>query len=188
MLKRLVLSGLALCCVAGTALAATVADVEVPDTASVGGKILPLNGAGLREIFWVDVYVGGLYVEKPSHDPGELLTETGPNRVLMHFVHDAPSKKVIKAWNEGFEDNNSGEVVKQLKPRIDAFNALFGTDLKDGDVVLLDYVPGAGTQVRINGVLKGTVPGEDFNQALLRIWLGPNPPSDNIKEGMLGTD
>ena len=28
--------------------------------------------------------------------------------------------------------------------------------------------------------------GEAFNQALLRIWLGPEPPTEGLREGMLG--
>ena len=56
----------------------------------------------------------------------------------------------------------------------------------EGDVILLDYVPGTGTSVTINGTKIGTIPGEDFNQALLAVWLGDKPADDGLKEGMLG--
>ena len=39
-----------------------VAGVDVPDTLSVEGKTLQLNGAGIRKKFVVKVYVGALYV------------------------------------------------------------------------------------------------------------------------------
>jgi len=55
-----------------------------------------------------------------------------------------------------------------------------------GDIVLLDYVPGKGTAVKINGVEKGIVEGEDFNKALLDIWLGEEPADDGLKDAMLG--
>ncbi|HEX6929025.1 MAG TPA: chalcone isomerase family protein, partial [Gammaproteobacteria bacterium] len=45
---------------AGGVSAAELAGVTLPDTASVGGQELVLNGMGLREKFWVDVYVGAL--------------------------------------------------------------------------------------------------------------------------------
>ena len=33
--------------------------------------------------------------------------------------------------------------------------------------------PGVGTIIRVNGIAKGDpIPGEDFYNALLRIWLG----------------
>lgn len=31
-----------------------------------------------------------------------------------------------------------------------------------------------------------TVAGEDFNRAMLRIWLGPKPPTEDLKNRMLG--
>ena len=52
--------------------------------------------------------------------------------------------------------------------------------------MLLDYVPGSGTKVTIKGVEKGVVEGEDFNAALLDIWLGDEPADDDLKEAMLG--
>jgi len=30
------------------------------------------------------------------------------------------------------------------------------------------------------------IPGEDFNRALLRIWLGDRPADGDLKRGMLG--
>jgi len=62
--------------------------------------------------------------------------------------------------------------------------------ISDGDVILIDYlpgsVPGSGTRVTINGVVKATIAGEDFNRALLRIWLGDKPADSDLKKGMLG--
>ena len=33
---------------------------------------------------------------------------------------------------------------------------------------------------------KGVIEGEDFNAALLDIWLGEEPADDDLKEEMLG--
>ena len=53
---------------------AEVAGVQVPDTATDGGKTLKLNGAGLRKKAIFKVYVAGLYVENPMHDAAALLS------------------------------------------------------------------------------------------------------------------
>jgi hypothetical protein len=71
--------------------------------------------------------------------------------------------------------------VKQLEG---IFNAV--KTAKPGDVILLDYVPGSGTRVVVNGEAKGTVAGEEFNRALLRIWLGDQPADASLKKAMLG--
>lgn len=49
-------------------------------------------------------------------------------------------------------------------------------------------MPRKGTQVWINGTLKGSVAGEDFSQALLKIWLGKKPADADLKEAMLGKE
>ena len=70
--------------------------------------------------------------------------------------------------------------------RIAELLALF-TDGKKGDVILLDFLPEAGTAVSVNGQAKGKpIPGEDFYRALLRIWLGDKPVDGDLKKGMLG--
>jgi hypothetical protein len=40
--------------------------------------------------------------------------------------------------------------------------------------------------VVVNGEVKGRVPGEEFNRALLRIWFGERPVDDSLKRAMLG--
>ena len=74
--------------------------------------------------------------------------------------------------------------MAQLAERIEQFNGFF-PDVKKGDVVDVDYIPGAGTQVRINGDSKGAIEGEDFHKATLRIWLGTAPASAGLKKAML---
>lgn len=39
--------------------------------------------------------------------------------------------------------------------------------LRAAEVVWIDYLPGKGTRVTVNGTLRGIVPGADFNRALL---------------------
>jgi hypothetical protein len=72
-----------------------------------------------------------------------------------------------------------------LRPRLDKFNRLF-KDLKEGDVVFMDYVPDMGTRLVINGQKMGTVKGRDINVALLKVWLGASPADSELKSAMLG--
>jgi hypothetical protein len=58
--------------------------------------------------------------------------------------------------------------------------------INQGGTVLLDYLPGIGTRVTINGVTRITIPGADFNRALLRIWLGDRPVDGRLKQALLG--
>jgi len=39
----------------------------------------------------------------------------------------------------------------------------------------------------VNGEEKDVIDGNDFATALLRVWLGDHPPSEDLKTGMLGS-
>jgi len=49
-------------CVAASLLGREVAGVKMPDTVTVEGKTLKLNGMGLRKKVMFKVYVAGLYL------------------------------------------------------------------------------------------------------------------------------
>jgi hypothetical protein len=157
-------------------------EVALPNTT----KTVRLNGVGYRKKFFIKVYIGALYTEKLARSRDEVLAQDGPNRVVMHFLHEeVSSEKLVSAWNEGFEDNQSDDELEKLRPRIDKFNAMFPT-VRQGDVIYLDYIPGTGTSVTINNEKKGVIKGKDFNDALLDIWLGEEPASSSLKDAMLG--
>ena len=173
--------------VSGALSAAEVAGVKIDDQAQVDGTQLVLNGAGVRSKFFVEVYVAALYLPKRSQSVSDILAMPGPKRVSMHFLHDEVSKeKLVDAWEEGFQKNQSEESMKTLAPRLDQFNELFQTVHK-GDIITLDYMPDDGTTVSINGTEKGKIPGADFYRAVLEVWLGEDPVNTDLKRALVGT-
>jgi hypothetical protein len=172
----------------GTATATSIDGVDVPDTVTVanGGSQLMLNGAGVREKFFLDIYVGALYLPAKSSDAKAILASPDPACVAMHFLYKEVSReKIVDAWNDGLTDNQSEAEMQALRPQLDQFNALFRA-VHRGDVIRICFLPGTGTEVRINGEQRGTVPGESFFHALLGIWLGAHPVSADLKQRMLG--
>ena len=168
-----------------TVWAGEVAEVTMADDVTVGDTSLVLVGMGLRKKLWVKVYVAGLYLESPTTSGPEAIEMAGTKRVVMHFLtNKANKKKMDAAWFEGFEAN-SPSTYDALKERVQTF-ADFFPDLKVDDVVELTRVPGAGTTVMLNGEKKGVVDGDDFAEALLKVWLGDHPPAEELKTGMLG--
>ena len=163
-----------------------IAGVAVPESVTIKNKLLVLNGAGIRKKFIIKVYVGSLYLTVKRSSVKEILDDPGAKRIVMNFLYkEVSADTLIEGWNEGFAENNSSQELLPLQDRIRQFNTFFSTVRKD-DEIRLDYLPEVGTQVWINDTLKGSVPGEDFFRALLKIWLGPNPPDIKLKEAMLG--
>jgi len=179
---------LLICCMgvlAGPVVATEVEGVNVPPSVEVGDARLLLNGAGVRTKFFFDIYVGALYLGKQTTKGAEAIDMDGPKRVLMSMLYgEVGREKLVDGWIEGFKKNQSKAVMRKLKGRLDLFNAMF-SDVKKGDVILLDYLPGEGTAVTIRGERKGVVKGRDFNKALLAVWLGGRPADSDLKRAML---
>jgi hypothetical protein len=151
------------------------------------GEVLQLNGVGLREKFWVDIYVGSLYLADKNSNVAEILSTSSAYRLQMDFVYKEVAKqKLLKAWRDGFEKNQDKETMAQLKSRAEQFYSYFGENAVRGDRYILDYIPGTGTKITKNNKLQGVIPGADFKNALLEIWLGNFPADDGLKKGLLG--
>ena len=170
------------------AAAAELSGVFIDDEIKMpSGQTLTLNGVGLREKFWVDVYVGSLYLPTKSSDVAEILSRQGPWRVQLDFVYkEVDREKLITAWREGFEKNQSAETLQQLQSRIEQFYQYFDSNVVAKEQYAFDYVPEQGVRVTRNDKVLGMIPGEDFKNALLEIWLGNRPADKKLKKGMLG--
>jgi hypothetical protein len=161
-----------------------VAGVQVPDSTTVGGTTLPLNGAGLRSKFFVKVYVGALYLEKRSSDPVAIISADAAWKVSMTFKREVEKKQVLGAFKDGFENNSRADLAKVL-PGLAQVDAIM-KDLKPGDVLEIVYLPGTGSTVTAPGGATVTIEGKAFGDALLRNWLGEQPADGDLKKGMLG--
>lgn len=172
------------------AMAKEIEGITIPDTHAFANSntTLVLNGAGVREKFFLDIYIGALYLPARTPDASAILSDTGPASVLMHILYGEVSKqKITDGWSDGLEANLSDKEMQALRPRLEKFNSLFQT-LHRGDELRIDYVPDTGTEVRINGEWRGVVEGNDFYRSLLRIWIGSSPVTKSLKQEMLGND
>lgn len=165
-------------------LGGTLADVTLPDTVQVAGKTLVLNGLGLRKKFMVKVYVAGLYLEQKSSDPAAILKADTPKRIVMHFVRGVSKNQIVDGFNESFE-NNTPDAKQTMKTEVDQFFGMLES-VNNGNEIVLTYLPGAGTTVAINGKEKLTIAAPAFAPVLFSVWLGPKPPSADLKQGLLG--
>jgi len=176
---------LALVLLATTAVwAGELKGVTMPDTAQVGDQDLMLNGMGLRKKLWVEVYVAGLYLSEKSSDAEGILQADSPRQTVMDFLYKVSAKKLCGAWDEGLE-KNTANASADVKAKF-AELCKYMDDVGKGDTMVYTYVPGKGTEISINGTVKGEIGGKDFADALWACWIGPVPPSEGFKEGLLG--
>jgi long-chain acyl-CoA synthetase len=136
----------------------------------------------------VKVYVGALYLQQKKTTAEAVLADAGPKRVAMHMTREVAAERLYAGLDDGIKGNHAPEQVAKFGPQMRQFEAIFQSvkAARAGDVFLLDLLPGGGTRVIVNGQDKGTIPGDDFARALLRIWLGDNPVDGSLKRAMLG--
>jgi len=164
--------------------------VTFPDTDTIGGTTCKLNGIGLRikkiVVVSINVYLGALYLEKPSTAAADVISTDQVKRVVLHFIYNnVGAKDLVNAWNEGFEKNAPAQKAA-LQDRINTFNGYFTEPVKSGEKIIITYIPGQGTEVSVKGKVKGVIQGKDFMEGLFSVWFGKNPPTEGLKKGMLG--
>jgi hypothetical protein len=163
-----------------------VKGVEFPQTVSIEGTSCSLMGVGIRKKLIINVYLGALYLEKPTKDPILVIASDQKKQIVMHFLYkEVGADQLVEAWNEGFE-KNAPDKIGVLRQKINRFNSFFTVSMKKGERMVVTYQPGKGTEVVIKGRSAGVIEGKDFMEALFSIWFGPSPPSKGLREGMLG--
>ena len=174
----------------GSTFAAEVEGVKLADKVRLGDAVpeLTLNGAGVRTRVFFKVYVGALYLQEKTGSAEAAISGSGGKRVAMHLLRDLTAEQLFTALKEGLADNHSPDQVAKFEPQVQQMEKIFFAikSARKGDAIVLDYLPRAGTRIVVNSEEKGTVAGEDFYRALLRIWLGEKPVDASLKKAMLG--
>ena len=170
----------------GAAVAADIDGNQIPDQLPAADTTLQLNGAGLRDKFMIDLYVGGLYLAKKSSDAAAVINADEPMALRLLIVSSRiTSENMTEATLEGFQ-HSLGSKQAAMQPRIDQFLLGFKEPIKEGDVFEMLYLPGSGVIISKSGKQLNTVEGLDFKAALFGIWLGEEPAQNSLKEEMLG--
>ena len=166
-----------------------VAGVKFDTVETVGGQKLQLNGAGIRYKFIVKVYAAGLYLAAKSNTAEGVLGAPGPKRLRIVALRDIDGNDLGKLFTKGIESNATREeFVKAINGML-KISEMFATrkELKKGDSFSVDFIPGSGTVVSINGVAQGDpIKEPEFYNAFLHIWMGKNPPDAQLKDKLLG--
>ncbi len=163
-----------------------VGDATLPNTITIEGADLMLNGAGMREKLWIDLYAGGLYLNSKSKDANAVINADETMAMKLHIVSGLVSKeKMIDAVNDGFEASLNGNTAP-MADKIAKFKGFFSEEIVKGNVFDIAYVKGKGSVVYKNGKEVGSIAGMDFKKALFGIWLGKKPADKGLKSEMLG--
>lgn len=188
---RNTLAALALGLTTAAACSATVevGGVKLDDELALRGARLHLNGAGVRYKAIFKVYAAGLYLGQKAATPEQVLAGPGAKRLSITMLREIDSAELGKLFTRGVEDNSPRGQMSRLIPGLIRMGQIFSDQKKlyPGENFLIDWVPGTGTVITVKGKVQGEPFKEpEFFNALMRIWLGPNPADWKLKEALLG--
>lgn len=170
-------------------MAAEVAGVKFDDTVKVNGQDLKLNGAGIRYKFVIKVYAAGLYLTEKKNTVPDILAVPGAKRVQLVMMRDVDSDTFGQAFMDGLRKNSDIQERSKIINQMLIFGHMFASvpELKKGDVLTTDWIPGQGTICALNGKkITEYIPDVIFFNALLKIWLGPSPADSKLKTAWMG--
>lgn len=164
--------------------------VRIDDSASVAGRQLMLNGAGVARRLVFRVYAIGLYLIDRKDTAAEVLATDGPRRITIAVLRGISGTEFQRAVADHVHrlalQHDRDVVQAQMVGLVKAISRQ-PDGLREGDTLTLDWVPGTGTVVQLNGkALVAPMPGQAFYNALLSIWLGDDPAEPSLKPKLLG--
>ncbi len=166
-----------------------VSGVKFPNTAQVGKSKLTLNGAGVRFKVVLKVYAAGLYLTDKAATPEAALAAAGPQRLHIVMLRDIDANELGKLFTKGMEQNAAREEFSKSIPGILRMSDMFTNHKKllTGDTLTVEWVPGTGTVILVNGKPEGApIKEPEFHTALMKIWLGKAPADQQLKDALLG--
>ena len=150
----------------------------------LGGEKLTLNGGGLREKYFIDLYVAALYIKTKTKDASAIINSDNPMGITIKLISNSVTReKFIESVNTGFKNASHG---KATKDEISKFTGAFIYEFKKGDIINFKYTKDNGVLIEKNSYKLITIPGLEFKKALFSIWLGKIPADATLKKGMLG--
>ncbi len=178
MVKKFAIGLMMVLLMAPIAGAVEVGGATLPDTVTLKGQELVLNGAGIREkyVIGVDVYAAGLYLKEKCTDADKIINANEPMLLKIKILTGLVSSEKFKEHTlKGFEESTGGNTAP-IKDEINFFMKAFAKEINKGDLFDISYMPGQGIKVFKNNKPEPEVVvtegGMTLKSALFGIWIG----------------
>ena len=107
------------------------------------------------------------------------------------MLREIDANELGKLFTKGMEQNAPREEFSKSISGIMQMSDIFSSrkSLKAGDWFGVEWVPGTGTVILVNGQATGQpIKEPEFYSALMKIWLGKAPADAGLKEALLGSE
>jgi|GEM_PF-6959616 len=149
--------------------------------------LLTLNGEGLRvaEFLFLKfkAYRAKLFVLEKSSDPNVLLESKSPMELSIEYLRDFDLKQTKDAWTFQYRDSEAPKysgIEEDIKSLRESSKAI-----RSGDTHKFKFLD-QKTEFFINQEKVTEFKRPEFRKSFLHIFLGPKPPTEDLKKGLLG--
>ncbi|WP_339438689.1 chalcone isomerase family protein [Pseudomonas sp. EA_15y_Pfl1_P104] len=141
---------------------------------------LTLKNQAVLTYLWADVYAAALYAPTPL-GARQAWDQQKALRLVLYYFRDIDRNDVIKAAIATLERQ---QIIPRLKPEIEKLHASF-RNIRSGDRYALNFRPGRGLNLEINGEVVFSSRDDELARAYLGIWLAPKGLSDGLRTTLL---
>ncbi len=162
--------------------------VKFDNEITLRGNKLLLNGAGTRYKFVVKVYAAGLYVPARISTPEATWDTKTPRAFKVVMLRDIDGNELGKLFTDGMQKNATREEFGKAIPGTLKLAEVFAARKKlvAGDNFIIEWSPGMGTSLVINGKADGEpIKEPEFFSSLMKIWFGKSPADYQLKDALL---
>lgn len=161
----------------GASAEAVVEGYHFPDSVTVAGQNLLLNGAGVSTIFSFKATAVAFYLPKKETTEEAACAVKGAKRIQLYMLRDVSARDLSNVLLDRIRQNVSTEEFAANIVQTAQLGAVFGTRPKvfKGDMLDIDYNPATkSSEFFLNGQKVGdTIQGEAFFPMMMKVWIGP---------------
>ncbi|MGV6807456.1 MAG: chalcone isomerase family protein, partial [bacterium] len=143
-----------------------------------------LIGASLYKDLGKDLFVVGLYSD--GTDAASITSGEVESRMELKLISPLSKRRWANLCLQSIAINNSRESLEaSAEDLVQIFGNIKGHLITE-DSFTVNYAPGQGSTVSLNGITLLQTKGVEILNLFLSIWLGPVPPSTDFKAQILG--
>lgn len=159
---------------------------EFPSTWQVGQETLVLNGAGRRVFSFlkVQIYSAALYLPSRESDSAAILASDSTKVMAVRMLRGGGVKPIRDGWEESFKANCIAPCLypaAEVQRFLDAVPAAV-----EGADKIFVFHRGGRVEISHRGRPWMEFRNPEFSRLLLATWLGPSPPTPELKVALLG--
>ena len=167
--------------------AVTIGGTTFPDSVTLAGQTLRLNGAGVRVFFAiVNGYASALYVRSPTRSSADLLAEANPKILMTRFLHAASVDQLRREFanvHDRYCARNACTPAGEDDYRRMVANLSPVTKNETATYVMTD----TGFEVMRDDKPVLTISDPGYGRVFLAAIVGATSPTPGYRNGLLGS-